>query len=186
MVCSQKPEQLIWQPAAIAKVQVSLAQSLYQFLSLQCLQDTLAKGKCMPKHSASAMSAYNRWKKGPCATEMHHARRSQHWHLSQHYKGWLRLICKGSFSETTGFFPQTSLHNNSRYPEPNLNQCQQGSCKTSPESFRSRDPTCTFCRQCPYCGMLVSVQDCLPGRLWGGIGKATPFHVADSQTWTLL
>lgn len=84
---------------------MSLAQSLIQFLSLQCLQDTLAKGKCMLKHSASAMSAHNRWKKGPYATQVHHVRRSQHWHLSQHYKEWLCLICNGGFSETTSFFP---------------------------------------------------------------------------------
>lgn len=139
---------------------MTLAQSLFQFLSLQCLQDTLAKDKCMPKHSASATSTHNWWEKGPCTTQVHHARRWLHWHLSQYYKGWLHLICNGSFSETTSVFPQMSLHNNSQYPEPNLNQCQQGSCKTSPEPFRSRDPTCTFCRQCPYCGMLVSVWDC--------------------------
>lgn len=151
-------EQLIWQPAAIAKTG-QFGPVTFQFLSLQCLQDTLAKGKCTPKHSASATPTQNWWKKGLCAAQVHCARRSLHWHWSQHYKGWLHLICNGSFSETTRVFPQVSLHNNSRYPEPNLNQCQQGSCKTPPE------PTCTFCRQCPYCGMLVSVWDCLLGSL---------------------
>lgn len=74
---------------------------------------TLAEGKCMPRPSASAMSAHRQWKKGPCATQAHHARRSQRWHLSQHCKGCLHLICSGSVPETNSVFPQKPLHKNS-------------------------------------------------------------------------
>lgn len=45
---------------------------------------------------------------------------------------------------------------------------------------------CAFCGQHSHQGMLVSVLDCLQERLWDGVGKATPFHVAGSQTWILL
>lgn len=136
----------------------------------------------MPRHSASAVSAQNRWNKGPCATRAHHARRPQRWHLLQHCKGLLQLICNGSFPETTSIFPQMPLHNASWKPEPNLSQCQEASCKP-PQNH-----------SVPGFPHVHSADSILIGECWFLFARETlgwhrgsnTLSVAGSQTWILL
>lgn len=136
----------------------------------------------MPRRSASAVSAQNQWNKGPCATQAHHTRRPQRWHLLQHCKGLLPLIRNGSFPETTSVFPQMPLHNASWKSEPNLSQCQKASCK-QPQNH-----------SVPGFPHVHSADSVLIGGCWFLFARETlgwhrgsnTLSAAGSQTWILL
>lgn len=154
-------EQLIWQPAAIAKTQGSLAQSHFNSCHCSATKTHLPRASARPStqplphlHKIGGKMAFVQLK---CTVQ------------GGHYTGTGHSITKGgcisSVMEVSLKPPEFSLkclYTTIPGIRAKFKPVSAGILQDTP---RTPDPTCTFCRQCPYCGMLVSVWDCLLGSL---------------------